>query len=468
MVSTIIAATSELKCVQKDGYQICQSGSHIQGNFIQVFVPDSPYRDKQGKLKLIVYLHGFALCIPKFYEDHLKVLAQSGYYVFFPDFQKSEYPDNLEVEKTRQAGVEKSHLSVWSSRFFKAVTDGSSKGNRFPSEDSFSEQQSEEVPVIQGNLAEPSRFSYLRVSLALVVFIVVVKFIYSWFNRNYGKHLIKLISTVGFSLMYKPSEWIKNAINLTDQTWQKLCEDNPNLAQQEFDFYVFGHSLGGLLALSWPAFSESQQKFFPKQILTADPAVSTEMGIPQIAIWILKLFHSPFTQEPISIRETGSKLNIPVGIMHGADDTLVKPQSWVKPSFLQTKSNFNYIASQQKKIYFSFSNLHIYPPLIAFHNQAVTDTTYFDDALFEKFGGVKKGPNDYNNQYVWCGLSLVVADQVRADQLLETFHKKTVTIRDTLPDKPWDIKSIAIASFVVLALLGLGYWFLHYGTLLSQ
>lgn len=61
-----------------------------------------------------------------------------------------------------------------------------------------------------------------------------------------------------------------------------------------------------------------------------------------------KLFHCPFTEEPISIREIGSKLNIPVGIMHGADDKLVKPQSWVKPSFLETKPNFDYIASQRR------------------------------------------------------------------------------------------------------------------------
>ena len=81
--------------IQKEGYKIYQSGSHIKGNFIRVLAPDSPYHDQQGKIKVIVYLHGFALCMPRFYEKHLEVLAaKGGYYVFFPDFQKSDYPED--------------------------------------------------------------------------------------------------------------------------------------------------------------------------------------------------------------------------------------------------------------------------------------------------------------------------------------------------------------------------------------
>jgi hypothetical protein len=59
---------------KQEGYTIYQSGSHIRGDFIQVFVPDSPYRGEKGKRKLITYLHGFGLCLPKFYEAHLGVM----------------------------------------------------------------------------------------------------------------------------------------------------------------------------------------------------------------------------------------------------------------------------------------------------------------------------------------------------------------------------------------------------------
>lgn len=41
----------------------------------------------------MLYLHGFALCMPSFYENHLLALAAEGSIVFFPDFQRSDYPD---------------------------------------------------------------------------------------------------------------------------------------------------------------------------------------------------------------------------------------------------------------------------------------------------------------------------------------------------------------------------------------
>lgn len=96
----------------REGYTIYQSGSHIRGDFIQVFVPNCPYQDSQNKRRLIVYLHGFALSLPKFYQRHLEELAQKGYYVFFPDFQKSDYPDDIE-SKNWQPSRNKRHLYFW-------------------------------------------------------------------------------------------------------------------------------------------------------------------------------------------------------------------------------------------------------------------------------------------------------------------------------------------------------------------
>ncbi|MEH2119987.1 hypothetical protein [Nostoc sp.] len=458
---------------QKDGYKIYQSGSHIKANFIRVFVPDNPYKDKQGKLKFIAYLHGFALCMPQFYEAQLEELAKKGYYIFFSDFQKSEYPNYI-GEKIQKANIKKPHLSLWVHRALTIATNRSSKFNKFQPEDLLTteeEQTSQEIHTIRGNLDEPKQFDYFRTSLAIVAIILIVKLIYTWFNDTYGKNLIHLISTVGFSLAHKPSEWIKDAIALTEQSWQHLCKVNPQFAGQEFDFYVFGHSLGGLLALSWPIYicGETQQKFFPQQIVTADPAPSTDMGIPRIAIFILKLFRSPFAIAPINISDIGSQLNIPIGIMHGVDDDIVKPQSWVNTSFWQPKSNFDYIASQEKGIYFSLSNKQHQPPLVAFHNQAVTDTSYYDDALFKHFGGVKNGPNDYNYQYVWLGLSLVLEEGVSAGGLFPYFPQGTVKVRDYLPEKQSNLKSIVTTILAVLAVSALGYWlFSHFGTVFNQ
>jgi len=434
----------------KEGYKIYQSGSHKEGNFIQVFVPDIPYRDAAGKLRLITYLHGFALCLPKFYQDHLEILAKKGYYVVFPDFQKSLYPDDI----TNQVSAEKTPLSFW----FNILKNVLSKWNKFSLEDTLQSDRRKKIGPVVRKLVKLSPFKYLRISLALIVLILLIRLL----NRRYGKHLIQLISTVALSLVHSPVEWVEQAIDLTDAAWQKLGQDIPDLAKSEFDFYVFGHSLGGLLALSWPIYlEENQQGFFPKQIITADPAPSTEMGIPQTVLWILKLFFSPFAQQPINIRKIGSQLTVPIGILHGFDDKIVKPGAWVNRSFWQQSSNFDCIASKQKKIYFSLSNSENYPPLVAFHNQAVTDTTYFDDALFAKLGGVKKQPNIYNYQYIWSGLDLVVTNQAEVNQLLDKFNQpeSPLVVTDTLPEKPTDFTKIAIALLGGLTLLALGYWF---------
>ncbi|MGK7880715.1 MAG: hypothetical protein AB4060_11530 [Crocosphaera sp.] len=100
-------AKKDWKCFEFEGYQIYareekdytvyQTGSHRDGDYLRVYVPKIPYNEN-GKLKVITYLHGFALCIPEFYEEHLSHLANLGYYVFFPDYQKSNYPDKkLEI-----------------------------------------------------------------------------------------------------------------------------------------------------------------------------------------------------------------------------------------------------------------------------------------------------------------------------------------------------------------------------------
>ncbi|MBR8833845.1 MAG: hypothetical protein DSM106950_07330 [Stigonema ocellatum SAG 48.90 = DSM 106950] len=444
---------------KQEGYTIYQSGSHIRGDFIQVFVPDSPYHDEKGKRKLITYLHGFGLCLPKFYEAHLEVLAKKGYYVFFPDFQNSDYPNELDQNKLIPS-QNKRHLYFWYQMVIDTITQ-----RKTPSTEKFVQQKrkAEEFHRIREDQNEPSPLNCLIIALALVVIILIVRLIYL-FSPEYSKNLVKLISTVGLSLLYSPSVWMERAISLTSHSWHKLWQDHPEFEGVDFDFYIFGHSLGGLLALSWPAYI-TETKFFPKQIITADPAPSTEMGIPQIAVFILKLFRSPFTLEPITIRKTGVKLDIPVGILHGADDNIVKPQSWIGRSLWNQKTNFDSIVSSQKKIYFSLSKKQDNPPLIAFHNQAVTDTTYFNDALFNNFGGVKDEPNAYNYQYIWPGLQLVVENQVEANDLLNQFPLKTIIVTDTLP--PLSSRFTLVILLVGLALLGLAYWFWHSGAVLA-
>ena len=111
-------AKKDWKCFEFEGYKIYareeryytiyQTGSHQDGDYLRVYVPKIPYNEN-GKLKVITYLHGFALCIPEFYEEHLTQLANLGYYVFFPDYQKSNYPDFPD-----ESISDKSNLGYWS------------------------------------------------------------------------------------------------------------------------------------------------------------------------------------------------------------------------------------------------------------------------------------------------------------------------------------------------------------------
>ena len=124
------------------------------------------------------------------------------------------------------------------------------------------------------------------------------------------------------------------------------------------NFYVFGHSLGGLLALSWPDYLKQNSKqdltlFNPQQIITSDPSPNTELGIPGIALAILKLFRLPFATQPMNIEETGANIEVPVGILHGNEDRIVKPKQWLIPPLEDNNGRFFSIKSSAKKIYFS-------------------------------------------------------------------------------------------------------------------
>ena len=445
--------------IVRDGCRIYQSGSHINGNFIRVYTPEN-FPSKNEKVKAIIYLHGFALCMPKFYQDHIYSLVKQGYFVFFPDFQRSDYPDDVETEEICKETYDKNDFNFWLTASTKVLTTTLKPKQTFERRMVYRDDQlsTKEQDGICGSFEEPSLSRYRQVSIALVVLLGLLNLI-AWFRRNYGKNLIRLISTVGWSLAEKPPEWIKHAITLTENAWRQICSDNPTLALGNIEFYMFGHSLGGLLALSWPYYVQEEGKdlLAPKQILVADPAPSTEMGIPWFGILILKLFRSPFAREPITIGKTGPKLNVPLGILHGVDDKLVKPQTWVEGN----PSNFHKIASTDKAIYFSLSNHKNTPPLIAFHNQAVTDTTYFDDDLFENFGGVKDGPNAYNGEFIWPGFDFVLSGQASANSLLTKFPVLKIQVTDTLPEKNDLFSQPILRLAIALIVLGFGYWLLR-------
>lgn len=415
----------EVKKEDRIIYKIYQVGSHKNGDFVRIYAPQEPLQ-KNGKLKVITYLHGFSLCLPQFYEKHLEELAENGLYVFFPDYQKSDYPDfpknneTLETQKTPR-----STLKYW------LFNSGALLINLILRRQVNKQELKKLVKedILRG----------LRVVLSTSLLIIVVNII-SLFNREYTKNVLSMITTVIESLINSPKEWLHFAVNSTVIGWEKLCEhtqevQNLDLFEQEIDFYVFGHSLGGLLALSWPYYLKENpdgklEKFHPKQIITADPAPNTIMGIPGIATVILRIFRFPFVTEPLKIEQTGTELKIPTAILHGNSDKIVKPSQWVKPPRSQGKGSFFDIASTEKNIYFSQSNPN--KDLIANHNQSVTNTRYYGDGFMKNFGGVKDGPNAYNYEYIWPAVKAVIMEDVQANKLKDNngFELKDFKVLD--------------------------------------
>ncbi|NEO80553.1 alpha/beta hydrolase [Moorena sp. SIO4G3] len=320
-------------------YKCSIFGTHSNGDYIKAYIPCTPYQDDPNdpniqNFKAVIYLHGFALGIPKIYETHLLHLVKQGFFVFFPDYQHDDYKDD---------------------RIFRI-----------------------------GNM-------------------------------------IELIKTVVKSLNYSPEEWIKGAIKSTSDAFKKVevsTTTKKTLNDSNVDVYLFGHSLGGLLALSWPHYlsqedQEVQQKLNPLQVIAADPMSDSLSDLPDIVTPDIDsknlTSNLPFFENPISIENTGHSLTMPVAILHGQDDHIITLDSWTEP--------FQAIASPNKKIYFSQTDDHGEPNLLANHNQCVTNTSaLLYDRLANLLGGSKSEADNLNWCYIWSALDQVIRGTV-ADQL---------------------------------------------------
>lgn len=399
--------------------------------------------------------------MPSFYEDHLVDLVKKGYIVFFPDFQRSCYP-NTPPNAPTPSLPSLAHLQRWQSVASKlpplSAKASLSIDDIYPI---LSDVYERGDAGLGRGLSEFSAEEFRRVVRSLVVIILLLTVV-SWFRREYGKNLIHLLSTVALSLVHRPTEWLANAIALTEDAWEYLSQQErySHWNQETLDTFAFGHSLGGLIALSLPWYlkeNSPNNQFFPKQIVTADPAASTEMGIPKFAIWLLKLFGVPFTEDPILIQNTGKSLTGPVAILHGGADKLVPPRQWVDASGGK-RSNYEAIASQNKGIYFSYSNPGARPPLVAFHNQAVTCTEYYGDGLFKNFGGVKKGPNAYNADYVYPGVDLIFQGDATPEDILQHINPRDFQVKTTPPDNSSKLLKRLAWIVGISLLIGVSYW----------
>lgn len=200
-----------------------------------------------------------------------------------------------------------------------------------------------------------------------------------------------------------PQKWINSAINSAVNAYEQVNLDKP-----EVETYLFGHSLGGLFALSWNYYAREKVpvNMLPKQIVVADPVPDSESNIPKRIREIIKDVGG--FKDKIDIQTTGDLLKVPVAILHGYEDTIIDKGTW--------KKSFKYIASNQKAMYLSFTDEYGFPAIYANHEQATVDTSFLPESVTEKYLNGSGKEDNLNWRFIWYALDQVVRG-TRADQL---------------------------------------------------
>ncbi len=394
------------------------NSSHADGNYVIAYTPEQP----ASTLKVVIYLHGFALGNPYFYQEHVYHLLSQGYYVIFVDYQQDDF---------------------------------------------------------QGSTYSPG---------------------------NSIDDALKLFKSALDSMHITAPQTLQNAINNALFALQQL-----NLTAENPEIYIFGHSVGGFLSLSWvygvksatspedtsdddPPVSLSspsshglkltsfqKELLRPKAIVAASPMTGTQSlplpkelsinlsdlipdSVPELVRKALEALISPlqdvlnaslqeiqkflasieselppFITDPLKIAETGSALNdTPIVILLGADDSYASPTDWQNKT--HGKSNWDCITSTEKGMYISqrytesidsdwldigdeLTNslfVDIYNPrftkaenlLYPYHNQAVTNPFLNESQVPEwvqRYGIGGPGKLDTMRcNYIWKALDLVL------------------------------------------------------------
>jgi hypothetical protein len=180
------------------------------------------------------------------------------------------------------------------------------------------------------------------------------------------------------------------------------------------DIFIFGHSVGGLFALSWPFFIGSTGI---RAIFAADPVPAT-ISLPS---WLMDatrqqaarqsnvdLSQLPFLAHPVMACKTGKKLNnIPTAVLVGDSDAFVKVSDWQQlwPKLATTHKRL-YIS--QTDTYYGIYRCDAQRALTAYHNQSVTNTLFYGpDDLQGLIGGAGL-QNDLRWRCVWAALDAIL------------------------------------------------------------
>jgi pimeloyl-ACP methyl ester carboxylesterase len=302
-------------------FQRIALGECLKGTYLEIYRPTKPFTADDGRVKAVVYLHGFALGPSRIYRAHIEHLARQGYYVFYPNFQTGFCHFDASLTKTVEELIEE----------------------------------------IFGD-----------------------------------KHL---------AVQYY---WMQNALKSV-----RAGFEHENIASETaVETFLFGHSLGGLFAISWPWYvnrwpgevareATSPRYLLPQQIVAADPIPSSMMIPGRIGKLIAKLVPQ------VDVRKTGADVTMPLAILHGRDDWVVPPSTW--------EAYFPAIASPAKSMFVSSTDARGCGALYANHEQCTVDTSFFPTllALLILDGVGKEDTLDW--RYLWPPLDRAVRHGERVD-----------------------------------------------------
>ncbi len=209
---------------------------------------------------------------------------------------------------------------------------------------------------------------------------------------------------IGDGLIDSQLKWLRNALASVSGAYERTGLG----AQTQVQTTLYGHSLGGLFALSWPYYVGQDglpSWLLPRQVVAADPIPST--AISSVPGPLGKLLRR--LTDDVDIRKTGRGLTVPVAILHGAADWVVPKAEWREP--------FRCIASEHKAMYLSFTDTHGCPGHFANHEQATNDTGFFPPLLALLMLDGVGTLDDLDWRYVWYALDQAVAGGAPLDRL---------------------------------------------------
>jgi len=160
--------------------------------------------------------------------------------------------------------------------------------------------------------------------------------------------LLGFLQEAGLFAPADQNVWARRAVESVDQALAELGD----LVQPD-QIYLYGHSLGGLIALAWQA----QGGVIPAAAMLAHPQVNSQEGIPSFVQTFIRIIEIPW-------RDYAGEIRFPVVILNGDVDTIATvEQSREILSRLQS--------APSKELYIARRDCYGYPCLVPNHGAAL-------------------------------------------------------------------------------------------------